>query len=244
MIVSRSIDHCHGLFIAYRSQIVRIATGNGPTVDPDPTSLPTVCFRAQYCDQFPTHSLIQAETPTIVKRNDWMLLVPSGELVTEFLLTAVGTGRVVPLNPRALIELERWATRVPDRQPNHYIFPAEQIGQGGSYARNPNQPIGSWKTAWKRTKRAAEVTVRFHDIRHTACTCMLEGGSPLSVVANVLGWSAATTAIMAKRYGHIGDTARRAAVAVLDTSAHKLDAGGHKIGHNFLSAEQPGPVTR
>ena len=55
---------------------------------------------------------------------------------------------------------------------------------------------------------------------------MLEGGAPLSVVATILGWSAATTAIMAKRYGHIGDTARRAAVAVLDTSAHKIDAGG------------------
>jgi hypothetical protein len=45
---------------------------------------------------------------------------------------------------------------------------------------------------------------------------MLEGGVPLSVVASILGWSAATTARMAKRYGHIGQFAQRQAVAVLD----------------------------
>jgi len=45
---------------------------------------------------------------------------------------------------------------------------------------------------------------------------MLEGGVPLSVVASILGWSAATTARMAKRYGHIGQVAQRQAVEVLD----------------------------
>ena len=163
----------------------------------------------------------------------------SGHVTVGQSKTAAGTGRVVPLNPRALTELQRWATGVPDRQPNHYVFPAGQIGQGGVYARNPNQPIGSWKTAWATAKRAADVTARFHDIRHTACTRMLEGGAPLSVVATILGWSAATTAIMAKRYGHIGDTARRIAVAVLDTSDVKLDKRGHKMGHNSPPPKNP-----
>ena len=72
---------------------------------------------------------------------------------------------------------------------------------------------------------------------------MLEGGHGLSVVATILGWSAATTAVMAKRYGHIGDTARRAAVAVLDTSDVKLDKGGHKMGHNFPPTENAGPLS-
>ncbi len=45
---------------------------------------------------------------------------------------------------------------------------------------------------------------------------MLEGGVLLSVVASILGWSAATTARMAKRYGHIGQVAQRQAVAILD----------------------------
>ena len=157
--------------------------------------------------------------------------------------TAAGTGRVVPLNSRALNELQRWATRVPDRQPNHYVFPTERIGQGGSYIRDSDRPIGSWKTAWATAKRAAKVTARFHDIRHTACTRMLEARVPLSVVATILGWSAATTAVMAKRYGHIGDTARRAAVAVLDTSDVKLDEGGHKMGHTLPPTKNTGPLS-
>ena len=129
-------------------------------------------------------------------------------------------------------------------QPNHYVFPAGQIGQGGVYARNPNQPIGSWKTAWATAKRAADVTARFHDIRHTACTRMLEGGVPLSVVATIPGWSPATTAIMAKRYGHIGDTARRSAVTVLDKSKVKSGERGHKIGHSLTISKKVGLVTR
>ena len=143
------------------------------------------------------------------------------------------------LNRPALNELKQWATLVPDRQSDHYVFPAERVGHGGAHARDPSQPIGSWKTAWARAKRIAQVTARFRDIRHTACTRMLEGGAPLSVVATILGWSAATTAIMAKRYGHIGDTARRAAVAVLDTSDVKLDKREHKVGHNSSPPKNP-----
>ena len=43
---------------------------------------------------------------------------------------------------------------------------------------------------------------RFHDLRHTGCTRMLEAGVPFSVIATVMGWSAATTVRMSKRYGH------------------------------------------
>ena len=39
---------------------------------------------------------------------------------------------------------------------------------------------------------------------------------PLSVVASILGWSPATTARMAKRYGHVGQVAMREAVEVLE----------------------------
>jgi hypothetical protein len=46
---------------------------------------------------------------------------------------------------------------------------------------------------------------------------MLEAGVPLSVVADVLGWSPATTTKMAKLYGHIGDAARRQAMQATRT---------------------------
>ena len=85
--------------------------------------------------------------------------------------------------------------------------------------------------------------MRFHDLRRTACTRMLEGGVPLSVVATILGWSAATTAIMGRRYGHIGDAARRSAVAVLDRSDLESGETGHKIGHSFPGAHHADPVS-
>ena len=158
--------------------------------------------------------------------------------------TAAGTGRVVPLNDRALEELKRWATQFPDRSQDHHVFPTERVGQGGGYAINPNRPIGSWKSAWSRAKRVARIQARFHDIRHTACTRMLEGGVPLSVVATIPGWSPATTALMARWYGHIGDAARRSAVAVLDKFGVEHGKTGHRIGRNLPSIEKTGPVSR
>jgi integrase len=62
----------------------------------------------------------------------------------------------------------------------------------------------------------ADVPCRFHDLRRTAVTRMLEGGIALPVVASILGWSAATTVRMAKRYGHIGQVAQRQAVSLLE----------------------------
>jgi integrase len=122
------------------------------------------------------------------------------------------------------------------------VFSAERIGRGGGYALDPLRPIGSWKTAWARAKRVAKVKVRFHDVRHTTCTRMLEGGVPLSVVATILGWSAATTAVMGKRYGHIGDAARRSAVAVLDRIGVEFGERGHKMGHSLDDLEEETPA--
>jgi integrase len=56
---------------------------------------------------------------------------------------------------------------------------------------------------------------RFHDLRHTAVTRLLEAGIPYPVVASIMGWSAATAIRMAKRYGHIGNEALRTAADVL-----------------------------
>ena len=78
-----------------------------------------------------------------------------------------------------------------------------------------------------------KVSVRFHDLRHTCVTRMLEGGAPLSVVAAILGWSAATTVRMAKRYGHIGQVAQRQAV-------ERLDAKPKKTAEEKSRADRPG----
>jgi integrase len=83
--------------------------------------------------------------------------------------TPSGTGRIVPLNPRALEILKFWAQQFPDRKPDHYVFPFGKCGGSGKednfgftagateYETDPSKPIGdikeSWESAKKRTRR-------------------------------------------------------------------------------------------
>ncbi len=76
-------------------------------------------------------------------------------------------------------------------------------------------PTSEVKTAWEAAKTAAGVECRFHDLRYTACTRLLERGASLPIVASIMGWSPSTTAKMAKRYGHIGSQVQRAALDAL-----------------------------
>jgi integrase len=99
----------------------------------------------------------------------------------------------------------------------------------GPEATDPAKPLGSWKTAWKSARTTAQVKCRFHDLRHSAVTRLLEGGLSFPIVASLLGWSPSTTTKMAKRYGHIGSAAHRAAVATLDPQT-KGKRGGTKVG--------------
>jgi len=137
--------------------------------------------------------------------------------------TDAGTGRPIPMNDRLTLALRTWAKKFPDRQPSQYAFPAEQYGQPGdapetpgTHEQDPTKPIGSWKRSWKTARRVAKVGCRFHDLRHSAVTRLLEGGVSFPIVASLLGWSPSTTTKVAKRYGHIGNAAHRQAVAALD----------------------------
>jgi integrase len=97
-----------------------------------------------------------------------------------------GTGRVIPLNARAYAVLKLWASNFPERKPTDKT--------------DPTKPIGRWKEAWEAARKRGGVQCRFHDLRHTGCTHMLEGGTPFPVLAALMGWSPATTVRMAKRY--------------------------------------------
>jgi integrase len=135
--------------------------------------------------------------------------------------TDAGTGRVLPLNDRAAAILLFWAGLFPKREPHNFIFPSERYGRSGSgktvvHSTDPTQPIGRWKEAWESAKARAGVSCRFHDLRHTGCTRMLEAGAPFSVVATIMGWSASTAVRMSRRYGHIGQPAQRPAVNSLN----------------------------
>jgi integrase len=158
--------------------------------------------------------------------------------------TEAGTGRTIPMNDKAMKVIKFWAEQFPKRKPGHFAFPAERYGAGGDnfeptvFDVDPETPIGSWKEAWESVKRKTGVAVRFHDLRHTCVTRMLEGGVPLSVVGSILGWSPATTARMAKRYGHIGQIAQRQAVAVLDRRVKRRRRKPAGLGDRLGTAKE------
>ena len=52
---------------------------------------------------------------------------------------------------------------------------------------DPTIQIGDITTAWEAAKAQAGVHSRFHDLRHTACTRLLERGASLAVVASIMG---------------------------------------------------------
>jgi integrase len=153
--------------------------------------------------------------------------------------TESGTGRLLPLNDRAVAILGFWASLFPLREPGHFVFPAERYGASGDgatvvYDSDPTRPIGRWKEAWESAKIRAAVSFRFHDLRHTGCTRMLEAGVPFSVVATIMGWSPSTTVRMARRYGHIGQTAQRQAVNVLKGADFEGDGA-----QNWAHSQKP-----
>lgn len=137
--------------------------------------------------------------------------------------TATGAGRAVHMNARALAAVRTWAKEFPKRKGDHFVFPSEKVGIAGNdeivsvFDTDPSKAITSWKVSWTTARTASGVTCRFHDLRHTAVTRLLEAGQPFAVVAEIMGWSPATSVRMAKRYGHIGDSVRRQAMTALDT---------------------------
>ena len=127
----------------------------------------------------------------------------SGEVTVGKSKTRCSSGLVVPLNQKAFEAMKSWAGQFPLRHPEDAVFPSERYGGPGNgfdacvYKTDPQRPIGSFKKAWQAAKKIAGVKCRFHDLRHTGCTRMLEAGAPFSVVASITGWSPSTTVLMA-----------------------------------------------
>src|SRR5215471_5714302 len=75
--------------------------------------------------------------------------------------TPSGTGRIIPLDPRAMATVSFWSEHFPERRPEHYVFPKERYGAAGdefapkAYETDPTTPIGSIKEAWEAAKLRA-----------------------------------------------------------------------------------------
>lgn len=92
----------------------------------------------------------------------------------------------------------------------------------GAVFRYQGRAIKSFRTSWGTALRDAAIRdFRFHDLRHTAASWMVQAGVPLDVVQKVLGHENIQTT---QRYAHReGDAKRKALDAIQSTWRHTAD---------------------
>jgi integrase len=128
--------------------------------------------------------------------------------------TEGGSGRVVPLNSLAYSALVRWAGRSPAAKPDEYVFPACEDArldceQPDKSHIDPSQPIKSWRTAWRRASKDADLHIRFHDLRHACITKLAEGQASEQTLMSIAGHLSRN---MQEHYSHIRMAAKRTAL--------------------------------
>jgi integrase len=74
---------------------------------------------------------------------------------------------------------------------------------------DPMRPVTNIKTAWTAVRVAAGIECRFHDMRHTAYTDVIEDNVPDGVISAVMGHISKE---MEERYSHVRMSAMRKAV--------------------------------
>ena len=134
--------------------------------------------------------------------------------------------RIVELNADACAaaRLLMRATKLksPATKPEHYLMPKHlsRISFGahkGERGYDPDQHQLLWDTAWASlTEKAGLVGFRFHDLRHTFITHLLERGVPLGLIQGIVGH---VSSRMLLHYAHVSSGAARKAVEALDSEA-------------------------
>ena len=135
--------------------------------------------------------------------------------------------RVIELNADACEAAARLLMRAsmlkpPATEPEHYLMPKHlsRISFGahkGERGYDPEQHQKLWDTAWASlTEKAGLVGFRFHDLRHTFITHLLERGIPLGLIQGIVGH---VSSRMLLHYAHVSSGAARKAVEALDSEA-------------------------
>jgi integrase len=166
-----------------------------------------------------------SETRRLLNRNlqlSWRNgFLESGEIVVAASKTESGTGRIVPLTRRACAALTLWLSKFPGARPDSFVFPRHRVGFAG-YKRSPflydldlTRPMGEWKTAWKAALKTAGLSYRFYDLRHSFVTRLAE--NPAVSEQTITALAGHVSKRMLEHYSHIRVTAKRAAIAALET---------------------------
>jgi integrase len=112
----------------------------------------------------------------------------------QALNTKTLTSRSVPISTRLLAELEA----LPRRDESSRVFGI----------------TNTIKRSWATAKRIADIKdLKFHDLRHTFATRLVQGGHPISEVSRLLGHTNIATTF---RYANLDDTSLDRALAILE----------------------------
>jgi len=148
-------------------------------------------------------------------------VITKGELVVAKSKTDAGTGRKMPMTMRARSVLTLWFAKLPEADPEAFVF-SHQIGFAGD-ARGPliysvdfQQPQNEWKSAWYTALRQVRLKYRWHDLRHTFITRLLE--NPNNSEETVRALAGHVSRKMMEHYSHIRQRAKEAAIAGLEMS--------------------------
>ncbi len=149
-----------------------------------------------------------------------------GEVVVRQSKTDAGAGRVVPLTRRAARAVARWLESLPEAGPEAYLFPSHAVGfrpegHGSAiYDIDFGRPMKGWKTAWKRVRLRAGVSCRWHDLRHTLVSRLAEQPTVSEETIRALAGHVSRQTL--SRYAHIRVSAKRAAIASLETEFEEV----------------------
>jgi integrase len=142
----------------------------------------------------------------VIKVSKQLKLMEDGNYQLSILKTRTSR-REIPLVPAVTIALNTWRHTQ-----------QEEKRKAGSAWKNPMNLIFTnalgehltqafaWKSFQKLLKAATLPAFRFHDLRHTFATLLIEKGVPIKVVSELLGHSSIT--ITLRVYGHVTDKMR------------------------------------
>ena len=141
--------------------------------------------------------------------------------------TKSGKPRTIPLNVALHNELSKLRSQ-DGRSP--YVFPNPKTGK----------PLTTVKTAFGAACRRAGIAgLRFHDLRHTFGSRLVEKGADIETVRSLLGHASIA---VTQRYVHSTDERRRTAVEKLAEKPHLVVQNGANLLHGCDTAEKSSPA--
>jgi integrase len=173
-------------------------------------------------------------------------VISAGGLTVPKSKTPEGTGRYVPFTPRVCAVLTLWLARFPGAGADSYLFPRHAVSLAGGMRPHVcdvdlSKPMGEWKTAWRRALKLAGLKYRWHDLRHTFITRLLESPGVSEETAKSLAGHVSKR--MLERYSHIRTERKRDAIAELAAASAEM-AGPELQGLQDVvqSTPQPPPL--